>query len=496
MTVVVAGSGLAGVFAALGALEQGLRVLMIDPGNTLDHDTLQLKKLLSEIPHDAWTDAQREMLKYGAQRSSPSLSEKRLFASNFALDQHPERMRAINCNIMHSRAVGGLSNLWGRGIEPPYQGEFEHWPKADEFVQAMRRVLKWIPLAAERDNLAEVLPLYTDRYAPHQITDGAASLLSNWERNKESLNRAGIHFGKTRLSLKDCRYCGLCFYGCVYDAMFDSTAVLDRLKQFDHFTYRSGIELCRYQDTAEGVSLTLKTSDGKEELLSARNLILATGSASTTEIVMASAGIESLTMKNSEMLKFLFISLKGKQTDQAYHSLSQLTIAIKHKKLSNKAMVMHMFGKNTLIAEVVHRATPRLLHKALSRLLEHVFIGMCFLHSDDSSAIHVKHREGVAEFRGGSVLAGWWVYVRLLIYFIRHIRELGLLPIPFIGGVTKPGSSVHTGASLAVDANGKLSNHQHVYAADASALPEIPAGSFTLSIMANAYLTGSSVGKL
>ena len=33
----------------------------------------------------------------------------------------------VKCQIWRSQARGGLSNLWGRGIEPPYGDEAHHW---------------------------------------------------------------------------------------------------------------------------------------------------------------------------------------------------------------------------------------------------------------------------------------------------------------------------------------------------------------------------------
>jgi choline dehydrogenase-like flavoprotein len=123
---------------------------------------------------------------------------------------------------------------------------------------------------------------------------------------------------------------------------------------------------------------------------------------------------------------------------------------------------------------------------------------MCFVHSDDSTPIQLTLQGGALHAKGHKGRAQKRLYWKLLWEFARQLPRLRLLPLPFIGGLALPGSSVHHGGSvpiggqgaLSCDTNGQLKDHPGIYVADAASLPDIPAGSYTLSIMANAHRIG------
>ncbi|MEI7669509.1 MAG: hypothetical protein WCJ33_05465, partial [Pseudomonadota bacterium] len=198
---------------------------------------------------------------------------------------------------------------------------------------------------------------------------------------------------------------------------------------------------------------------------------------------------------------------RNKKEPEAYHALSQLTLAINNRKISKKAIIIHLFGKNPMISDAILSLIPYKFRKFFENLLEsffkRLFIGMCFLHSENSSDIIIKQNEKNYEFIGKKKFNSFVIYLKLLFNLLKNIKNTGLLPIPFLGGVSLPGSSVHFGASLSVNSegilrtniNGELIAAPLVYIADSSSLPDIPAGSYTLSIMANAYRIGNIVAK-
>ncbi|MCH2038619.1 MAG: GMC family oxidoreductase, partial [Rickettsiales bacterium] len=179
-----------------------------------------------------------------------------------------------------------------------------------------------------------------------------------------------------------------------------------------------------------------------------------------------------------------------------YHALSQLTLTVKNRSISRNAIVIHLFGKNPLIEDVIKHKLPKWLFSMFRRLLlDRLYIGMCFLHSKDSSDIEVSHQKDTTTFKGKKQRSYPIRYFKLLLFFIRRIFTFRLLPIPLVGGMDKAGSSIHYGASVTVTDKGNLENNPQVYVADAASLPEIPAGSYTLTIMANAYRIGRNASK-
>ena len=92
--------------------------------------------------------------------------------------------------------------------------------------------------------------------------------------------------------------------------------------------------------------------------------------------------------------------------------------------------------------------------------------------------------------------------VRRKLFKLCHLTRL--VPIPFFNGRRLPGSSMHFGGSFPMvkdemvdqsntNSFGELCQLKNVHLVDGSVLPDIPAGSFTLTIMANAYRIGAEV---
>jgi choline dehydrogenase-like flavoprotein len=506
MTIVVAGSGPAGAFAALGALQAGAKVVMIDPGLTPEPPAEQAMHMLGRTHWTSWNDEQRAALAAVKNAATRDLTKKYLFGSDFATrDAGSARMVEKHCRIVRSHALGGLSNVWGRGIEPPYLGECDHWPGKDAFLVSMQKVLDYLPFAAQRDNLEKVMPLYAQHYKPLPITPESQQLLDRWNQHAAALNASGVHFGALRAALRQgslaqqgCQLCGLCYYGCAYGALFDTRAMVAELTQtFPGFEYRPGLLLTRFSQSGGKVEMALETTDGKASSLAADALIVAAGAAHSTAIVMRSLGVETATLQNSDLITIPMLKLFGRsQRQEAYHTLGQLTMTINRRAISKKAIAIHFFGRNPYIEERALSFLPAWMRPLFSWLWPRLFFGMCFLHSDDSAVIAVRQKNDVTEFTGGRTGSAFIVYLKLLLFLLAHIRKTGLLPLPGLCGVGLPGSSVHVGGSLAkhCDAGGQLIDAPSVFIADAASLPEIPAGSYTLSIMANAHRIGAAAG--
>ncbi len=416
MTIVIVGSGPAGAFAALGALQAGAKVLMIDSGLQPEPDAQKLKAKLGATDWNDLSPDERAALRTSHNSSVSSLSNKRVFGSDFSTRSiNSDAIQENGCRITQSYALGGLSNIWGRGVEPPYSGEFDHWIFKEGFIESLQVVLSHIPFSADEDNLAEVMPLYTENYTPHQITPECKELLERWDGNKTALNKTGIHFGKTRLAMRQgkrethgCQLCNMCFYGCSYGALFDTAEIISSLStHYPNFEYRPGLLVKSFSAHPCGdVEVKVQNIKGKGiENIRARKLILAAGPPQTTLIVMRSLGIRHAVLKNSDLIKIPFIKIFGRTwKDEEYHSLSQLTLTINNRKITKKAAVMHLFWKNPMITDAVLSFFPSrwrtTLEKTFHPFFSRFFVGMCFLHSDDSGEIHVQDDGKTTRFTG------------------------------------------------------------------------------------------------
>ena len=58
-----------------------------------------------------------------------------------------------------SYAVAGLSNVWGSAVLPYRQHDLDGWPvTARKLAPFYAAVLKWMPVASQRDDLEQFFP--------------------------------------------------------------------------------------------------------------------------------------------------------------------------------------------------------------------------------------------------------------------------------------------------------------------------------------------------
>src|SRR5690348_16234973 len=105
---------------------------------------------------------------------------KTTFGSDFA--RRPTGLMPVEArgaDVLPSFARGGLSNIWGANVVPFSDEDLRDWPlDAAALAPGYRAALAHVPLAAEaNDDLADVMPLYTDRLEPRPLSRQAAEVL-------------------------------------------------------------------------------------------------------------------------------------------------------------------------------------------------------------------------------------------------------------------------------------------------------------------------------
>jgi len=518
LEVVIAGSGPAGVFAALGALEGDVEIRMIDPGLELPPEAAARAAEIARRPPGDWSDDDRAFVKGGIQATASGIAEKTLYGSDFssrALGAFPRTHEDSHLYVSYAR--GGLSNVWGRGVEPVCAGEHEDWPFFDDLKDSYRAVLEALPFVAAEDDLANAFPLYTDRYHEAPLSSQFARIHGALLGNVESLHAQGIHFGRSRFLIefagdeeRRCRLCNFCMYGCPYGAMYTTADTLETLERSGRFRYQGGTALESFSDDGDGVTLRLiDVASGERSEIRADRLVLAAGAANTTRIAMSSLGADRASMKTSEMFLMPILALRGDRAllDEATYSLAQLTLVVRDPRVSARSLVVHLFGYNPVFRDALESVLPGWLHRLLRPLIEaflaRVLIGSTLVHSDESSHLELTLDRDILHVRGQRHPATRRIIRRLGWTLLRNAWRTGLLPLPFATRRMQPGGSVHYGASLPIGGDAQLSTRSdgslrscpNVRIADGASLPDIPAGSFTLTLMANAHRIGRGLGR-
>src|SRR6185312_4310445 len=161
----VIGSGPAGVACAKALLARGTTVLMLDAGIELENDRAQIARKLSCEEFSDWNADEINSLKGDLAATAKGIPLKMLFGSDFPYRETEEKIpwRGNGIDFRPSLALGGLSNVWGAATLPYRDADISDWPiKIPDLAPHYRAAAEIMGLAGQRDDLEEMLPLYSE----------------------------------------------------------------------------------------------------------------------------------------------------------------------------------------------------------------------------------------------------------------------------------------------------------------------------------------------
>ncbi|MBL9059761.1 MAG: hypothetical protein JNK88_07040, partial [Mangrovicoccus sp.] len=286
MADIVVGSGPAGVAAARALLARGRCVILLDGGAVLEAERRAVRDRLAAIPPDRWDPAERRAYIDAQRGGTPG--QVRRFGSDFAMEPAAVTFaEAGPVALRASRAVGGLSNLWGTAVLPFAAGDMRGWPvTADDLAPHYRSVLDFLPVSGRRDALstrfAAGLP---DDPVPVAPSVQAARLLDRFDRAAPALARLRMAAGMARQAVAPgCRRCGLCLAGCPWGLMWTAAGEAATLAARPRVDYRPGHVVRALSEGSEGAICHL--ADGTNLL--GERVFLAAGVLESARILLAS----------------------------------------------------------------------------------------------------------------------------------------------------------------------------------------------------------------
>lgn len=511
-TVYVIGSGPAGVSAAQALISQGRTVVMLDGGYILEQRHAQTVARMAGQEPDQWTDADVALIKQGFEVSSKGAKEKKVYGSSYANKQSKHfPITKDNSQYYLSFAEGGLSNLWGRGILPLCKDDEKDWPVSlSDLAPHYLNVLGYTPLAGHRDDLETLYTLHTESPQEYRLSSQSSRLLSHMRDHRVALKKQGILTGATRLAadMDQCRYCGMCMYGCPYGLLYSSGRTVKELKESDLFTYRPGVVVTRLEEVDNHVIVhAVEDGTGAPLTFSGDKAFVGAGSIASTRIMLDSIGQydSPASIKCSDMYYMPAFALKrGKGVvKEDLFTLSQVMMEIHNPELSDRIISTHLHGYNDLFLNMLTNAAGfagKLAAPFINTVLERLFVLFAFFHSDDSATIELTlKRDGSLYSVGKENPESLILRDKLRKLLHQNIRNTGIALVPFYSNVRPPGASMHFGGSLPMsgspsglqtDTLGRVQGMERVYVVDGAVFPTIPAGSYTFTIMANAHRIG------
>lgn len=522
---VVIGTGPAGMATALALLDQGVQVTMLDAGIGLEPEIDGFTRRLSDFDHRTWTEADRESLKVSTDKPIGGLLFKKIFNSDYP---YRDTDRFLNPDIhgaetWASLARGGFSNVWGSAVLPYHPNDMGGWcVTADELAPHYRSVLSEMPLAAVRDDLDAEFPLHSERFHPLRKSRQAETLYRNLEAHRSTLRDRNIRFGHSRLAVANdpstgegaCRYCSMCLYGCPYRLIYSSADTIARWVSAGRLQLVSDRVVQRLREEGEEVVIEgIGRLDGQPFSMKTGRAYLATGPLSTARIMLESMGLydQPIRMLDSQYFLFPYLQFRAASgiMQDDLNTLCQIFLEIQDPEVTKEFVHLQVYSYSDLFLRLIRQKSGflfPLVSPFLPAFLNRMLLIQGYLHSRHSG--HLEIRLGRSAGNGPGPLRVEGVRnpetARIISRVLRKLRSVshmtGAVPMRPGMQVTLPGRGFHSGGTFPMskvpgagqsDPLGRPHGLARIHLTDSSVLPEIPATTITLAVMANAHRIAS-----
>jgi choline dehydrogenase-like flavoprotein len=524
MTIVILGSGPAGAAAAQALAASGLPVTVLDAGDRIEAGRMDAFDTLARSEPEQWSPELAQRARGGFPVGIRHVPLKPAYGSLFpyALEDPDLPVTRQHVDALPSLAYGGLSNSWGASVLPFRQRDIEDWPVSlAELGPHYEAVLRFVPLAARHDELAEKLPLYTDSPRPLRRALQTEALLGHLRRHARALSAAGFAFGASRLAVaaaaddpRRCRHSGMCLHGCPYGSIYNAAHTLDSLVRDAKVDYRGGLYVDRLSEADGSVTIDFhdRRSPARTGSMTASRVLVACGAISSTRLILESLGRPraGARMRDSQYFVIPMLARRGTPVSVATqgNTLAQVFVELDDSRISAHPVHLQFYGYNDLLLRALSETIPldpARIERLLGPLLGRLFTVQGYLHSTDSPGLSIGFAANRIRLIGDEDTLAAMRVRRLVRRLAATGRQLGMLPLPRLVQIGRPGKSNHLGGSFPMRANpraeetdtlGRLPNWRRVHIVDASIFPSVPATTITLSVMANAHRIGAAVAEI
>jgi choline dehydrogenase-like flavoprotein len=520
MDIAVIGSGLAGVFAARALAARGLKVTMLDVGETLDARRAAIVTRLRGLEPEAWLPAERDLISANATVGGDELPKKMHFGADYIYAEQRPFARVITNTAGRAPfptfARGGFSNIWGAAVLPPDACDMADWPISRGTMEPyFRKVAETLPLCGDGGSLSRSFPAYRSALGHLDPGPQGAALLDDLRRVESQLTAAQVLYGPARLAIHTtaddfvlpCNGSGQCFTGCVRGSIFSTIPMLERMIRRREIDYRGGVFVKSIKEDADKVRLEVLDLANGARQLSCRAVFIAAGPLNTTAMLLRSAGYldRPITLKESQ--KFLVPALRWRAAATAMEkpsvTLAAAFIEARVPELSEHWVHVQMIPMNETI--VTGSRLPGLRsawgRRLWAPMLRRAMVAWCGMHSDHSCNLELRLLPAPNDADAISIALNVSqqarhdarMAARRLAQILRHA---GVYLQPRLIRFANPGSGTHCGSSFPMrarptgpfdtDTLGRPFGWQRVHAVDASVLPSIPGTTLAFAVMANA----------
>lgn len=522
----IIGSGPAAAGVALALSERDdLEITVIDAGTRLEADRASVRARLAASPAERWGADDLALIAAPPMPSAArGLPEKRSYGSNYPFRDVGQLDGLSTFGDVHrsviSSAYGGFSNIWGTQLMPFSEHTLAAWPVGlAELTPHYRAVLDEVPFAGEKDDLEERFPLIGSPRPLPPLSSRSERVLRAYERHRAALNGFGVTLGRARLAFQSdrCVLCGLCMSGCPYELLYSAAQTFDALSSRGRITYHGGLLAVRVEEHEGTVTVHARELEsGRRASFQADRVYLACGALGTTRLVLGSLDRYGEDIAVDESVQFMLpmVSLRPVRDprEEPQFTLNQFNMVL---QLGDQARDLSQLHFYTWDPAFLSALPPALLAfdkgaPLVREILRRTSVALGYLPSWYSPRLKVR-----AAPAGDDGLTGLeirredphWGRNRALRTALAKVaragRLLDLYPVLPKLVIAAGGKSYHYGASFphraehaparfaSSDRLGRVGAWDRVHLVDASVFPDVPATTFTFTIMANAHRIAS-----
>lgn len=508
---------MAAIATAQSLIARGIKPVVLDWGDKLPETMQSAVDRMSITTANEWLDSDTKVIfaNNSIVDKKQKLPKKFVFGSDYF---YGDASRIYNNTIdpnnvlpPFSLAYGGFSAGWGGAALPADDCDLQSWPiKRNALQNYYEEILKNVPFSAQEDELAEHFPLYCVNNNPLKLAAGNASLLQTLRSNYSKLKNLDVVFGQARVLTQaqdsekgmGCQYCGHCMSGCVYKSMYKSNAEFDALISKGLVDYIAKVFVDYVVETEQKVTVYFTDANNVSQYLVFDRVFLAAGAIGSARIILQSKKLYNKDVPVLTTASFLAPVLQLKRSRFEWpHVNTQPAVFLEFKvpHLSNHWIHTQISTTNELLFQKLglFEAKDSFFHRCKKRLMEHVFIAMCNLHSDHGVGHKIRLDNNNLLI---SSLNKPEAATRALKLAARKFFSIGRLIgcyvlLPFIQ-TSISNSSNHLGGSLPMRENpleetdtnilGNPVGFLRTHVVDSSVFPSIPGTTIGLLAMANA----------
>jgi ferredoxin len=520
MNVLIVGAGPAAVGAALGLVaDSEVRVTILDVGARLGDANEHARERVAASDPAHWLPSDLGLIATPPVASDVrGLPEKRSFGSEYPFGDFGQ-LGGIFADGQVNRAVisgayGGFSNVWGAQVMPFTSKTFEGWPVAAHVMYPhYAAVLREIPFAAEEDDLGELFPLLESSSPLPKLSERTEAVLARYAENRAAVRRRGVTVGRARLAFAAdrCIRCGLCLTGCPYQLIYSAAQTLDRLRREGRVTYYGGLLALRVGESESGATVSARElRTGRVQSFDADRVLLACGGIGSSRLALTSLERFNTRVPVAESAQFMLpfasrIPVTSPLLTNDF-TLNQFNIVVDVNGEGHDLSQLHFYTFDPAFINALPRPLARArLHGVRTALLRRISVALGYLPSWASPSFDLvlsapRDAGSLAETRIESTpgsLRRHPMMRDVLTRLAAVAPRLDMWPLLPALQPSAPGKSYHWGAvfphserpsgQLASDIFGRVAPWERIHLVDASVFPNVPATTFTLTVMANAH---------